>query len=215
MKSSELNSVPASIAWKGALKNRAFKIQAIIFGLLLLSFSFIFTWFFDYIEARPGKQLHDFILNTLPAYNVSWGVFFCLYSAIVLGFVVHRSHPKIILLIVQTYVLITFTRMLSITLVPLEAPVGYVPLREPIVQFFTNGGRIISKDLFFSGHMTTVLSLYFGTQNPKAKKYMLLMVSFMAVLLLIQHVHYTIDVICAIPATWIVFRLCKRYLGGK
>ena len=205
----------AGAAWKGALESKPFRIQFIIFAVLLSTFSFIFTWFFDFVEARNGFQLRDFVLNTVPAYNVSWGVFFVLYSAITVGLVIHRAHPKIVLTIVQTYILITFVRMISITLVPLEPPIGYIPLREPLVQFFTNGGRIISKDLFFSGHMTTVLSLYFGTQNKNAKKYLLTCVFAMACLLLVQHVHYTIDVLFAIPFTFLVYHFCKKYLGGN
>ena len=209
---SDLNAI---VAWKGALESKSFRIQFIFFAILLSTFSFIFTWFFDFVEARNGIQIHDFVLNTVPAYNVSWGVFFVLYSAIAVGMVTHRAHPNIVLTIVQTYILITFVRMISITLVPLEPPFGYIPLREPIVQFFTNGGRIISKDLFFSGHMTTVLSLYYGTQNKNAKKYLLTCVFAMACLLIVQHVHYTIDVLFAIPFTYLVYQFCKRYLGGN
>ena len=203
------------INWTKALNDKTFLIQFIITLLILSTFTFIFTFFFDFIEARSGWQIKDFVLNTIPAIDVSWAVFLCLYSAIFVGMFVNRTQPYTILLILQTYILVTFVRMLCITLLPLEAPIGYVPLREPLVQFFTNGGRIISKDLFFSGHMTTVLSLYFGTRLPRSKGYLLACVFAMFILLLIQHVHYTIDVLFAIPFTWLVYQFCNKYLGGK
>ncbi len=197
------------------MNNRQFRWQFIITLLVLSTFTFIFKHFFDYIESRSGTQLGDFLLDNIPAYNVSWGVFFVLYSAIVIGMYTHRAHPKTVLIILQTYILVTFVRMVTITLLPLEPPVGYLPLREPVVQFFTNGGKIISKDLFFSGHVSTVLSVYLGTHLPKTKSVLFVCVVAMCVLLLVQHVHYTVDVIAALPATWLVYKFCKKFLVGS
>ncbi len=205
----------ASEAWKGAMNNLNFRIQFISTMLVLSTFTFIFTSFFDFIEARSGTLLNDFVLNNIPSYNVSWGVFLVLYSAIVVGIYAHRAHPKTVLIILQTYILVTFVRMVTITLLPLEPPIGYHPLREPVVQFFTNGGRIISRDLFFSGHVSTVMSVYLGTHIPKIKSFLFVCVIAICMLLLVQHVHYTIDVIVAIPATWLVFKFCKKFFGGK
>jgi len=205
----------ATQAWKGAMNNRQFRWQFIITLLVLSTFTFIFKHFFDYIESRSGTQLGDFLLDNIPAYNVSWGVFFILYSAIVIGMYTHRAHPKTVLIILQTYIIVTFVRMVTITLLPLEPPVGYLPLREPVVQFFTNGGKIISKDLFFSGHVSTVLSVYLGTHLPKTKSVLFVCVVAMCVLLLVQHVHYTVDVIAALPATWLVYKFCKKFLVGS
>ncbi len=197
------------------MNNRQFRLQFIITLLVLSTFTFIFKHFFDYIESRTGTQLGDFLLDNIPAYNVSWGVFFILYSAIVIGMYTHRAHPKTVLIILQTYIIVTFVRMVTITLLPLEPPVGYLPLREPVVQFFTNGGKIISKDLFFSGHVSTVLSVYLGTHLPKTKSVLFVCVVAMCVLLLVQHVHYTVDVIAALPATWLVYKFCKKFLVGS
>lgn len=213
---SNINSQPStSEAWKGAMNNLNFRWQFITTLLVLSTFTFIFTHFFDFIEARSGRHLNDFILDNIPSYNVSWGVFFVLYTAIVVGLYTHRAHPKTVLIILQTYILVTFVRMLTITLFPLEPPAGYVPLREPLVQFFTNGGRIISKDLFFSGHVSTVMSVYLGTHLPKTRSFLFVCVVAICFLLLVQHVHYTIDVIFAVPATWLVFKFCKKFFGGK
>ena len=184
---SNINSQPStSEAWKGAMNNLNFRWQFITTLLVLSTFTFIFTHFFDFIEARSGRHLNDFILDNIPSYNVSWGVFFVLYTAIVVGLYTHRAHPKTVLII-----------------------------REPLVQFFTNGGRIISKDLFFSGHVSTVMSVYLGTHLPKTRSFLFVCVVAICFLLLVQHVHYTIDVIFAVPATWLVFKFCKKFFGGK
>ncbi len=160
-------------------------------------------------------MLADPLLDMLPSYNVSWVVFFFLYSGIIFGIYYHLIHPKTILLAFQTYVLVTLLRICTITLWPLEPPVGYMPLREPFVQLFTSDGKIISKDLFFSGHMSTILSLFFASHRQYIRAFLLLCSLMIGSMVLLQHVHYTIDVIFAVPATWVVYFFCKRYLGGK
>lgn len=192
-----------------------FRVQFIVTMILLASFTFIFKHFFDFVESRTGTELYDVVLSNIPAYDVSWGVFFILYSAIFIGIITHRAHPKTVLIIFQTYILVTFVRMVTITLIPLEPPVGYLPLREPVVQFFTNGGKIISKDLFFSGHVSTVMSVYLGTHLPRTRAVLFFCVVAICILLLLQHVHYTVDVVVALPATWLVYKFCKKFLGGK
>ncbi len=202
-------------AWKTAWLHKAFRFQAILFLILVLSFTFIFKYFFDFVESRSGSYLNDHLLNTIPSYDVSWVVFFFLYSGILLGLWYHIAHPKTILITFQTYVLVTLVRLCTITLFPLEPPDGYIPLREPFVQLFTTNGQIISKDLFFSGHMSTILSLYFSSHRKYIRTFLLFCSFMIGAMVLLQHVHYTIDVIVAVPATFVVYYFCRNYLGGK
>ncbi len=203
------------MAWEDAWKHASFRIQAIVTLVTVLSFTVIFNRFFDFVESRNGASLNDYLLELLPAYNVSWIVFFFLYSGIVFGLYYHLNHPKTILIAFQTYVLVTLMRICTITLIPLEPPAGYIPLKEPFVQLFTSGGRIISKDLFFSGHMSTILSLYFGSHRRYVREFLLLCSLMVGAMVLIQHVHYTVDVIFAVPSTFILYFFCRKYLGGK
>ncbi|MFN8165442.1 MAG: hypothetical protein U0X76_04545 [Bacteroidia bacterium] len=171
-------------SWKGAFSHPSFRNQFVLTFLVLLSFAFIFPYFFDFIEARNGPVMTDILLEQLPAMDVSLVVFFFLYSGIVVGLISHLSHPKAVLLAFQTYVLITLVRMLSITLFPLNPPVGYIPLREPFVSLFTTNGRIISRDLFFSGHMSTILSILFATHKVWIRRYLILCASMIGMMIL-------------------------------
>ncbi len=56
---------------------------------------------------------------------------------------------------------------------------------------------MISKDLFFSGHVATVFLLFLASSGWKYKFYFGLAAIVVAILILIQHVHYTIDVLLA------------------
>jgi membrane-associated phospholipid phosphatase len=87
-------------------------------------------------------------------------------------------------------------------------------LHEPVAQFFTNGGRIISKDLFFSGHVTTIMSLFYPIKNKILRPIVLFLSAMVGVLVLVQHVHYTIDVLMAVVATYLCFLLSKRITAG-
>lgn len=211
------NSYSSAIAtaWRQSWLFPAFRVQAIVTFIIVLSFSIIFSRFFDFVESRHGTFLHDLLLRLLPSYNVSWIVFFFLYSGIIFGLYYHLNCPKTILIIFQTYVIVTLVRMCTITLFPLEPPEGYLPLREPLVQLFTSGGKIISKDLFFSGHMSTILSLFYASHRKYVRTFLLFCTLMIGAMVLIQHVHYTIDVVFAIPATYVVYLLCKKYLGGR
>ena len=204
-----------SQAWKKAWNLKAFRSQFIVSLLVLASFAWIFNWFFDFAEGRTGTKLQDPFLELLPVRNVSWTVFFFLYMGILIALYCNWSKPKLLLLALQTYVLVTLLRVVAITLVPLEPPDGYLPLREPIVQFFTNGGRIISKDLFFSGHVSTICSMFFAVQSKRWKPVLGMFVVMVSFLVLLQHVHYTIDVVFAPFATWLCFLFNKKILNSR
>jgi hypothetical protein len=204
-----------AIAWREAWSHKSFRVQALVTLCAVLSFTFIFKYFFDFVEARSGSSLNDYVLGLFPSYNVSWIVFFFLYSGIFIGLWYHRAHPKTILIAFQTYVLVTLVRLGTITLFPLEPPAGYLPLREPFVQLFTSGGRIISKDLFFSGHMSTILSLYFASHRKYVRTFLFFCSCMIGVMVLVQHVHYTVDVIVAVPATYVIYLFSRKYLGGR
>lgn len=167
-------------------------------------------YFFDFIESRSGMLLTDPVLDLLPSRNVSWLVFFILYSGAVLGLYSNSDKPVAFLLTLQSYVFVMLMRCLTLTLLPLEPPLGYVPLREPIVQmFFTHDGRIISKDLFFSGHMSSLLVLVYTVGRTEVRHVLIIFSCILGILLMVQHVHYTIDILAAPLGAWLSYVMAK------
>jgi hypothetical protein len=196
--------------WIEAWKNPSFRIQFILSLVIIFAFSFFFPYFFDYIEARNGNPLNDPVLNNLPPKDLSWMVFLCLYSGILIGIFCNAGRPRNLLIAMETYFLVTLLRIFTILIVPLNPPAGYIELQEPFVALFTNDGRIISKDLFFSGHLSTILSLYFSVQQRQFKNIILVLSIMVGSLLLIQHVHYTIDVVVSPIATFFCFVMANK-----
>ena len=107
------------------------------------------------------------------------------------------------------YVVVLAVRVITLSLSPLEPPLGLVPLTDPGALFFY-GGIEVTKDLFFSGHTATAFLIYLCLQERIEKAVALAAVIVLAVMLLIQHIHYTIDVLAAVPITYYCYQLSKR-----
>ncbi len=100
--------------------------------------------------------------------------------------------------------------MLSISLVPLEPPSGLIPLKDPISSIFYGGTQVfIKKDLFYSGHTSIQFLIFLCLKNRTEKIVSLLATVSIACFVLIQHIHYTIDVIAAIAFTYVIYRIGK------
>lgn len=101
--------------------------------------------------------------------------------------------------------------MLTILMVPLAAPAGLVELVDPLTGVFY-GHTVITKDLFYSGHTASLLTMYFCL--PKKSDRMLVLIATLIVgcLLLVQHVHYTIDVLAAPVFVFLLNSIMKSTL---
>lgn len=83
------------------------------------------------------------------------------------------------------------------SLVPLEPPVDIIPLQDDFLSGTFYDGRVLLKDLFFSGHTASIAVLAFLIQDKKWSRMILTMSIIVGSMLIMQHVHYTIDVVCA------------------
>lgn len=171
--------------------------------LLMLSGSVIVAiilsampYFFQTIESRPGIPLHDWVLARIPAQNVSLYIFTIIWGMGFYTLVRAIKEPLIFTKYVWLYIAICVTRVLTITLVPLAAPVGLVELVDPLTGVFY-GHATITKDLFFSGHTATLVAMYFCLPKKSEKTIVVIASVLVGILLLVQHVHYTIDVLAA------------------
>jgi membrane-associated phospholipid phosphatase len=101
--------------------------------------------------------------------------------------------------------------MLTISLVPLDPPAGLIGLADPLSNFFY-GPKFITRDLFFSGHTSTVFLLYLCLPGKADKKLALAATLSVAILLLVQHVHYTLDVLGGFLFGWISWWISARLM---
>jgi hypothetical protein len=164
--------------------------------VLIPVFSAGLPFFFNYIEKRDGVLLNDWLLAHIPAHNVSVLIFTFIWGMMLLLFARSLYKPSILITYCFTLAFVTIARISCIYLVPLTPPVGLIPLTDPLTGVFY-GEASITKDLFFSGHISTMMMVYFCLEKKSDKTIALLSTIAVAVLLLVQHIHYTIDVVTA------------------
>lgn len=174
-------------------------------------------FFFRYLETRPGHTLPDPLLDHLPAIDVSVPLFVLLYAVLAVAIIALSRHPVLFLRTAQAYVLLLLLRMLSMTLLTLEAPPGWLPLQDPISTLFYPGQQPFRKDLFFSGHTATVFLFHLAAPWKPGRWLLLLATLLVGLAVLVQHVHWTVDVLAApffaMFAWWVAGHTLDRSLG--
>lgn len=152
--------------------------------------------FFQTIEVRDGIDVNDILLSILPAKDCSEAIFILIWSCVALATIRFLNNPMLFIVFLWSYVVLCLTRIITITLVPLNAPPGLIPLRDPLSNYFY-GHVFITKDLFYSGHTATLFLIFLCLEKKNDKLIVLLSTGIVGLLLLVQHVHYSMDVLAA------------------
>lgn len=184
-------------SWKNAWQNRDFKFQSLISLSVLSVIAIFINDFFQYIEMREGFEISDILLNNISPINLSLYIFIMLY-AVIIASIFHLSHyPGILLKCLQAYVILTSMRILTILFFPLEPSASMIQLEDPFIGHLFYGNEVITKDLFFSGHISTMLLLVLYNPFRPFQYLFLTMTILTAICILFQHVHYSIDILAA------------------
>ena len=203
-----VNTNHTLLTWKNAWTIYSFRRKFFIAILLTAIMLFIFPVFFQHIEKRQGYILNDWLLHFLTPINVSPVIFMIIFLLALLGIYRSISQPWLILTFLNSFVILSIARLFSISLVPLNPPHGLIPLADPISKAVYQNG-FITKDLFFSGHTSTQFLLFLCLNKRVDKALTLVGTIIIALLVLIQHIHYTIDVVAAPIMAYLSF------VGGK
>ncbi|HEV8515615.1 MAG TPA: phosphatase PAP2-related protein [Cyclobacteriaceae bacterium] len=193
--------------WRAAFKSTRFTIHFTLAVLGIIAFAATLPYFFNEILLpKPGVQLNDPILNFFTPRDWSIAIFLLLYSITVISVLININKPNTILLMFQMYAVVNLMRMTSLYLFTLEAPDGTIPLRDPFLTVFAYGKEVYVKDLFFSGHVSTLCILFLIEKRKMMKQVILGLTLVVALLLAWQRVHYTLDMLAAPLISWLVFR---------
>lgn len=182
--------------WKNFLQNKSLRFEFILSIIVLITVLFFFSRFLQFIESRGGVVLPDPVLNTFNPIDLTWFTFGLIYLSVIAALISLFPKPQRLMIAIQSYTLLLIFRTIVMYLTPLEAPYTLIPLNDPLVQLFGNG-EILRDDLFFSGHTATLFLLYLVAKNKILKRTFLLFTIFVGIALILQHVHYTIDVVAA------------------
>jgi membrane-associated phospholipid phosphatase len=198
-------------AWRDNLQSSDYRKKLIVgvslISLILLSLPF----FYQAIEQRNGIQFNDYLLEILPSYDLSLFIFIVIWSMTLLTFSRFKQDPNLFLTFLWGFILINLSRFVSIGLIPLDAPRDLIPIIDPISNQFY-GPKFITKDLFFSGHTAAMFLMFLCLKKRTDKILALTATILVGFAVLLQHVHYTIDVVMAPLITYFIWIGAKKII---
>lgn len=162
--------------------------------------------FFGWIEQRPGLFPPEPLLHHLPAKDLSVPLFVGLYCIIAYGLLRLVRKPDLLLRGLQAYLLLLLLRMFTMWTWTLEPPPELVELTDPVTQVFYPGATPFRKDLFFSGHTATLVLLALAMTNCRDRSLLFIAAALVGFAVLVQHVHWTVDVLAAPVFAWLAWR---------
>jgi len=195
-----------TVTWNSRNRRRQMIIGTVIVAAMLYSLPF----FFAYIQKRKGVVLNDWLLARIPPHDVSAFIFGLIGAMGLLILIRAVKDPSIYITYCWTMIFVYVVRFVTLSLVALDPPMGLVPLVDPISSYFS-GNTVITKDLFFSGHTATMIQIFLCLKKRTDKIIALIAAIAVACLLLVQHIHYTVDVLAA-PMVVYPCYLLTRYL---
>lgn len=192
-------------------KNKAF-VWSVVLSLVMLVMSLLINFYAGtYATEKASNSVTDIILSNVRVFNLDevfvYGTFF---FWIFFMFICFR-HPYKIPFSLKAISLFTVIRSIFISLTHIGPFPGQVVLDSghlsAIISKFSFGA-----DLFFSGHtgLPFLLALIFWETKILRIIFILSSISF-AVVVLLAHLHYSIDVLSAFFITYTIFHLSEIF----
>ncbi|GIK59611.1 MAG: hypothetical protein HND39_07255 [Ignavibacteriota bacterium] len=196
------------MSWSSFFQDRKCRIEFIVTIIVTIPTLLLFSQFLSLIELREGVVLNDPLLRLFNPIDLTWATFALIYVSIILFLLNIIKQPEKLMIAIQTYVLMVFLRGIAMYLTPFNAPDKIILLHDPFVQLFGKG-EILTKDLFFSGHTGTLFLLFLLVENKYLKTIFLAATILVGSAVLLQHVHYSVDVFVAPFVAYGSFRIIK------
>jgi hypothetical protein len=191
-------------------KQKSFRLSMFL-GILFFSASLVINHFISiYVDSRASNFVRDIILDNVRAFDVdgllTYGVITFFIFVITCLFVEPKRFPFVL----KSTALFYLIRSIFISLTHL----GPSPLQTPINPSDFLSSILIGNDFFFSGHtgMPFLVALMFW--DIKRIRYISLFASlFFGALVLLGHLHYSIDVFAAFFISYSIFHISKKFFS--
>ena len=185
-----------------------FRVSVLLSILTFVSSLVASFYAVGYATERASNSVTDIILSNTPALDVDNLFVYGTFSFITLGAVLLIAHPKRIPFALHTIALFYFIRAAFISLTHLG------PFPESAIDSFDFGslvGRMfLGGDLFFSGHTGLAFLMALIFWRERNIRYLFLGASvYFGVIVLLGHLHYSIDVASAFFITYGIFHIAE------
>jgi len=179
-------------------------------------------------EMQPGAPLPDLLLRHLPYVDwlARWNYVLWILCYLPPAVWLARKDWPLFLRLVATDGALALVRGLMIPLTGIGPVLGadinalhpfavwpaLLAILDPLQAIHGNAAGIyLTKDLFFSGHIATTFLLYlFSRRFGKPSRVFLGLNLFTLAVVLLAHLHYTIDIIAAYAITYGIYRVSER-----
>lgn len=181
-------------------------LQNMLIGVLLFAFGMSVSYFaYEYISTTNGPVAKDFFLDNLPTLDVAMWFFFSIFFmgglAIILSLINPRRAPFVLICTGLFFAIRSFFLILT-------------HLSPPNIEYYR--GMSTGMDLFFSGHVGYAFLLALMFWRNKFFRILFIALSIvMAALVLLGHLHYSIDVFSAYFIVYVIFIVAKRLFKGE
>tara|TARA_B100001250_G_C19722316_1_gene754415 strand:+ start:638 stop:1165 length:528 start_codon:yes stop_codon:yes gene_type:complete len=147
--------------------------------------------------------------------DLSTPIFLIMYGSIAFFIFYHLNDPKKIINIMQAATVLLIIRTLVLFIFRFDEPVDMINLKDPIMETFVYSqnpetGQYNRHDLFFSGHTANLFLLAIYFNKKRLKIFFIILAVIMAICLVLQQAHYSIDVISAPIFSLIAFFAIKK-----
>lgn len=198
-----------------SLKNHALQ-RSLVLALCMLAASLVMNYYAaGYATSAASNSVTDIILSNTRVYDVDGAFIYGALLMVAIIAILCFSYPQKAPFIIKSIALFIVIRSVFITLThlspyPYHATIDSVFFNKAYFQGIFNGD-----DLFFSGHtgLPFLMALIFW--DNKILRYIFLVSSLLfGVVVLLGHLHYSIDVLSAFFITYAIFHI-SIYLFKK
>lgn len=168
--------------------------------------------FLLYKETVIGSLMWDPITSNFAPIDLNPYIFYLTVSSVALGYATSIWSPRSLLKLLYAFAIVNFFRVVVLYLVNLEPPQDIIALYDPLLECTFYEGVVITKDLFFSGHTSNIIIFAFLTQAKSMKWVFVMLASVVGVMLVLQHVHYCIDIIAAPAFAYLAYRIADYFM---
>jgi hypothetical protein len=180
-------------------------------GIFLLGISLVANYFASvYSTVSASNPVTDIILSNTRVWNVDgifvYGAVLCFFLILLICF----SCPQYTPFILKSWAIFILIRSIFVIL----THIGPFPTQVAITSVFFQKnifyGFFTGNDLFFSGHTGApfLVALIFWDNNKTIRNVFLAASFVFAVVVLLGHLHYSIDVLSAFFITYSIYHIC-------